>query len=147
MPAWQSLLGQDDRWAVIDYLRTFHYDPILRDDPESVDVSGDQASEIPTVTCDIEQDNPIGWDDPVAISVGQAIYEGQCAICHGIEGKDGLPNTPDFTLPEYGNGLSEKPGEAFCVLSEGEGAMPAFWNKLSQEELWQVMVYLGGFSP
>ena len=29
MPAWQSLLSQDERWAVIDYVRTFTYDPTL----------------------------------------------------------------------------------------------------------------------
>jgi mono/diheme cytochrome c family protein len=27
MPAWQARLGQDDRWAVIDYIRTFTYAP------------------------------------------------------------------------------------------------------------------------
>jgi mono/diheme cytochrome c family protein len=147
MPAWQSLLSQDDRWAVIDYVRTFHYDPILIDDPGSVDASGEQATEIPTAACDTEQENPVGWNDAVAISAGEAVYEGQCAICHGADATGGLPNTPDFTTPEYTNSLKENPGGAFCVLSEGEGAMPAFEDKLTQEELWQVMVYFGALSP
>jgi cbb3-type cytochrome c oxidase subunit III len=29
MPAWQGRLAQDERWAVIDYLRTFSYAPAL----------------------------------------------------------------------------------------------------------------------
>ena len=29
MSAWQGRLSQDERWAVIDYVRTFSYDPTL----------------------------------------------------------------------------------------------------------------------
>jgi mono/diheme cytochrome c family protein len=113
----------------------------------SEEISGEQATEMPTAACDTDQDNPISWDDSVAISAGEAIYESQCAICHGTDATGGLPNTPDFTSPDYSSALREKPGGAFCVLSEGEGAMPAFENKLTQDELWQVMVYFGALSP
>lgn len=147
MPAWQSLLSQDDRWAVIDYVRTFHYDPTLENDPVSEESSSEAASEIVAPACDLEQDTPILWDEPAAIAAGEAIYKDQCAICHGADATGGLPNTPDFTTPEYTNSLKESPGGAFCVLSEGEGAMPAFEDKLTQEELWQVMVYFGALSP
>ncbi len=147
MPAWQSLLSQDDRWAVIDYLRTFHYDPTLEEDSVSEEISDEQATEIPTIACDLEQDTPISWDDSAAIAAGEVIYNDQCAICHGADATGGLPNTPDFTSPEYIIALQDNPGEAFCVLSEGEGAMPAFGNKMTQEELWQTMIYLGALSP
>lgn len=144
MPAWQSRLSQDERWDVIDYLRTFTYDPALAEEVVSV------APQTPTAApaaCDPEQENPLTWEDRTAIEAGQVTYEAQCALCHGQDGSGGLPNTPDFTSGEAQDKLHESPGNFYCAISEGVGAMPSFSNQLSQESHWQVLTYLGSLAP
>ena len=144
MPAWQSSLGQDERWDVIDYLITFTYDPAL--DEEVVSVVPQTPTAAPAA-CDPGQENPLAWEDRSAIEVGRATYVDQCALCHGQDGSGGLPNTPDFTSVEVQDTLHESPGRFFCALDEGVGTMPSFGNKLSQDSLWQVLTYLGSLQP
>jgi mono/diheme cytochrome c family protein len=67
MPAWQGRLSQEERWAVIDYLGTFSYDPSL---PEDVDVTPGTTATAGEVTCDpayLSQTNPIAWDDVIPL--------------------------------------------------------------------------------
>jgi mono/diheme cytochrome c family protein len=144
MPSFQARLSQDERWAVIDYLRTFSYDPAL---------PGETAAVIPTTatgtpaSCSIDQTNPFAWDDASAIAAGQVIYAERCALCHGQDGAGGLPDTPDFTSPEVSVLLQANAGVSFCALTEGKGTMPAFGPSLTVEERWQVIVYLESLSP
>ena len=35
----------------------------------------------------------------------------------------------------------------FCILTEGAGAMPAYADRLSEIERWQVIAYLGSLAP
>ena len=144
MPAWQSRLSQDERWEVIDYLRTFTYDPTLPE--EVVSVIPQTPTSIPAA-CDTAQENPLTWEDRTAIEAGQVTYEAQCALCHGQNGSGGLPNTPDFTSGEVQDEIQESPGQFYCAISEGLGAMPSFGNQLSQESHWQVLTYLGSLAP
>lgn len=143
MPAWQSRLTQDERWAVIDYLRTFSYNPSL--DQETA-ASPAPPTEAPT-TCDPDQSNPFDWGNAEAVAAGEALFTAECAACHGGDGSGGLPNTPDFTAAEVSADLRAGAGEAFCVLTEGEDAMPAFGESLSAGERWQVMTFLASLAP
>jgi mono/diheme cytochrome c family protein len=144
MPAMQSLLSQVDRWAVIDYLRAFSYDPTIPQEIGVVFSTGGTSTEEPLVTtCPPDQANPYAWDDNEAILDGQATYLIQCAMCHGPDGSGGLPNTPDFTSQEVNSDLMNNPGSYLCALTEGVGVMPAFGESLSEDELWQVLVYMG----
>jgi mono/diheme cytochrome c family protein len=142
MPAWQGRLSQDERWAVIDYLRTFSYDPAL---------PGEAAAEAPPTTtpseteCDpayLSQSNPFPWDDPEAISAGQLIYEQACAMCHGVDGSGALPGTSDFTNAETSAALRENGGEYLCIVAGGREAMPSWKDTLTVEEMWQVLTYM-----
>jgi len=144
MPAWQSRLSQDERWDVIDYLRTFTYDPTLT---EEVVIVAPQTPTTTPVGCDPGQENPLAWEDRTAIDAGQVTYQAQCALCHGQDGSGGLPNTPDFTSGEVQDILHDTPGHFFCAISEGVGAMPAYGDQLSQESHWQVLTYLGSLGP
>lgn len=144
MPAMQSLLTQDDRWAVIDYLRAFSYDPTIPQEIGVVFSTGETTTEEPLVTtCPPDQANPYAWDDSEAILDGQAIYLIQCAMCHGPDGSGGLPNTPDFTTTEISNSFIENPARPLCSIREGIGVMPAFGESLSEDELWQVLTFMG----
>ena len=144
MPAWQSLLSQDERWAVIDYIRTFSYDPNLSES------QADNPAAAPTTeasVCAPDQENPFEWDDATAIEVGQQVYESSCATCHGADGSGGLPNTPDFTTGETQSEIQAEAGHQYCVVSAGEGVMPGFNERLSDEEIWSVVTYLYSLGP
>lgn len=145
MPAWQSLLSQDERWAVIDYLRTFTYDPSL---PEGSDLEGGSDGEIVSVpaSCTTES-NPFEFGDVQAVQAGASIFEGQCAACHGAYGSGGLPNTPDFTSAPVNSELRSDPVASFCILSAGEGSMPGFQRTLATDQMWQTIIYLESLAP
>lgn len=147
MPAMQSLLSQDERWAVIDYLRTFTYDSNV---PQEIGLvsTGTEISGVPDQPSECQPDatNPYAWDDPAGISAGEATYLLQCALCHGPDGSGGLPNTPDFTTTEVSNDLIENSGRYFCALIEGIGVMPAFGGALSDNEIWQVLTYMSSLA-
>lgn len=142
MPAWQGRLSQDERWALIDYLRTFSYDPTL---------SGQVAVEpppTPTVvetTCDpayLSQSNPFGWGDAEAIAAGQLIYDQACGVCHGADGSGALPGTTDLTTAETSAALRANSGENLCIIAEGKEAMPGWKETLTVEQMWQVLTYM-----
>lgn len=145
MPAWQGRLSQDERWAVIDYLRTFSYDPTL---------PGEVAGEpVPTVsntiaTCDptyLEQSNPLAWDDQAAIDAGQVIYTQSCVMCHGADGSGVLEGTPNLATTLKQSELRENSGEFLCITAEGRKAMPGWKETLSNEQMWQVLTYIANF--
>lgn len=144
MPAWQSLLTQAQRWAVIDYLRTFTYDPTL---PGGGEPSEPGESPAPSAASCEAGPNPYGFDDASAIQAGGALYDNQCAACHGADGSGGLPNTPDFTSSTLGRELRSNPASAYCILANGEGSMPGFQRTLTIEEMWQAITFLGSLSP
>lgn len=94
---------------------------------------------------------PVGKrDDPNARVMGKEIYEGtinpevNCARCHGSDGKPTKlgKGAPDLSDPA----ISRKHSDArwFWRLSEKKpGAkMPGYKDKLSEEQRWQVIVYL-----
>ncbi len=147
MPAWQSLLSQDERWAVIDYVRSFTYDPTLSE--EVVVAPTPSLAEEPTQVagCQPDQTNPFAWDDAGAIQAGEPLYQTQCTLCHGADGSGALPNAPDFTSPGVNAEFKGNPGSFFCSLTEGKGAMPAYGDSLSVEERWQVLTYLASLLP
>lgn len=145
MPAWQSLLTQDQRWAVIDYLRTFTYDALLPEGSEPGEVS-EEPAEISSASCTTDI-NPYTADDAQAIQAGGSIFDSQCAACHGADGSGGLPNTPDFTSSTIHRAISSDPTTYYCALAEGEGSMPGFQRTLTPEQMWQAITYLGSLAP
>jgi mono/diheme cytochrome c family protein len=148
MPALQSLLPQDERWAVIDYVLTFTYDPNLEGEIGTTSPSSSQATDLPAeLTCSPEQTNPFSWDDETVILAGELIYENQCSVCHGQDGSGGLPAAPDFTSQEVNAELLNNPGTSYCSLVEGIGVMPGFEGTLTEDEIWQVLTYMASLGP
>ena len=77
-------------------------------------------------------------------ALGKPLYAANCVVCHGATGHgDGpaaksLPVTPyDLTVhvPQH--------DEAFlkAVIADGWGSMPAFKNKLTEDQIYQVIAY------
>lgn len=77
------------------------------------------------------------------LSMGKAVYEQQCATCHGPNGK-GQPPVPDLTDFSRTAAISQKAWAD--LLSAGRGAMPAFGGKLAAAEQRAVLVYARSLS-
>jgi mono/diheme cytochrome c family protein len=145
MPAWQGRLSQEERWAVINYLRTFSYDAELAEEHVALSQPTPE-SEQDLCAPYLSQSNPFSWDDSAAISAGEVIYDRSCGMCHGEDGSGGLPGAPDFTSPDVGAEIRNNSGEQFCIVAEGRGSMPGWKETLTDEQMWQVLTYVNSFS-
>lgn len=80
--------------------------------------------------------------DAASLAAGAAVYEAQCASCHGPQGRGDGPQADAFVrvpwLPEL---LPSRRDEALHrVLAEGHAQMPPL--PLSEDERWAVINYL-----
>lgn len=146
MPAWQGRLSQDERWAVIDYVRTFSYDPNLPGEAPAEPSPTVAAEEAACEPAYLEQTNPFDWNDAAASSAGQVTFDQACAVCHGVDGSGTVPGAPDFTDPAFSEDLRSNSGEILCVVANGEEAMPGWKETLTDEQMWQVLTYIDSFA-
>jgi len=74
---------------------------------------------------------------------GGDLFKQKCSMCHGVDGK-GFPNlkTPDFTDPKVQASLTDK--EIVETIKNGKKgtAMPAFADKLSDEQINSLVTYI-----
>jgi mono/diheme cytochrome c family protein len=82
-----------------------------------------------------------------SLEVGMKNYSTYCQSCHGLKG-DGkgeraekLSIAPsDFTDAHAMGQMTD--GELFWKISHGRRPMPAFKDKLAEQERWQLVVYI-----
>lgn len=95
--------------------------------------------------------NPV-VSSPETMEKGKALYRRHCASCHGAGGKGdggqalsgGEPS--DLTDDAWDTGSTD--GEIFVVIRDGLSAdMLAYKDKLKDEQMWQVVVYLRSLGP
>ena len=73
---------------------------------------------------------------------GQAIYERDCAMCHGMDGvarRIGR-GAVDLNDPDWQQRTSAE--QIAQVIEEGRGQMPAWKSRLSDEEIRAVAAYV-----
>jgi mono/diheme cytochrome c family protein len=97
------------------------------------------------------------WTDAAAIVRGQKLFETNCAVCHGADGRGMGPAAK--TLPHAPADLTHhfhmQPGDGdaylFWRVSEGgtvepfksmKSTMPAFKSVLSEDQRWDVLAYV-----
>jgi mono/diheme cytochrome c family protein len=110
--------------------------------PNSVPIQG--ASYVPGLGAPV---NPVPADE-ISLARGQQLYEINCALCHGLDGKSPtviavtLQNKPANLL--QGNPLTNSDGANFIVITNGvAGKMPALRENLpNPRERWDVVNYL-----
>ena len=100
--------------------------------------------EIPPEATAVE--NPVE-NTPEAVAAGEASYGKHCKMCHGDIGKgDGAatqfikPAPPDMTTAEVRDANTD--GDIFYKITTGKRPMPAMQRKLSEEERWQVVLFV-----
>jgi len=90
--------------------------------------------------------NPLQPTAPALKSAGE-VYADKCAHCHGDRGKgDGQdagkydPAPTDFTDAKKMSAATD--GELFYKISEGKKPMPVFKNKLSEDQRWELVLFI-----
>ncbi len=111
------------------------------------------APNIPTPPVPITarfQRNPVP-DTPASIDAGRQLFQTNCAICHGARGLGDGPAA--FTLSPRPVNLQlhipqHAEGENHYWISEGVAGtgMPAWKDKLTDEQRWQILRYLGALA-
>ncbi len=86
-----------------------------------------------------------------ALAQGAAVWEQQCAACHGAGGAGDGPQAvadglamPDLTDPALTAGRSLADWHA--LTAAGQGEMPPFASSLSDEEIWAAVAYARSFT-
>lgn len=85
---------------------------------------------------------------------GRQLFETYCLVCHGPEGRGNGPVAGGAMLPAdltsaRVQALSD--GALYHTLRHGFGTMPAYYDRLTSEERWRVILYVrtlgGGKQP
>ncbi len=81
------------------------------------------------------------------LRVGAAAYREKCMQCHGEKGHGDGPeafmNKPaPADLAAGGRMSAMSDGEIFYKISEGRRPMPSFKSRLTEEQRWQLVLYL-----
>jgi len=89
--------------------------------------------------------------DPASAQRGQAIYQQNCAACHGLNGDGNGPaiaglriKPPTFRNPQHflAPGMD---GAHFWVIQHGDGktaGMPAWQDRLTEQQMWDALDYV-----
>ncbi|MEX0665935.1 MAG: cytochrome c [Acidimicrobiia bacterium] len=78
-----------------------------------------------------------GNEEGGTLSPGAAIYDANCASCHGGDGGGGLGPTLAGTVTKTFPDIEDQ----IAFVGAGEGAMPGFDGELSDEQISQVVEY------
>jgi mono/diheme cytochrome c family protein len=89
------------------------------------------------------------WLAPAAMAAdagGKAVYEKQCASCHGNDGKGNPAMTKAFSEKQLNIATKEvadkKDDEIIKVMTEGKGKMPPSGKSLSPADQKAVAAYV-----
>lgn len=96
--------------------------------------------------------NPLA-NNAQTLSAGRLLYQANCAVCHGANGKGDGPAALGLN-PRPGNFTQHMipgkhtDGQAFLWIKDGfpNSAMPAWGQRFSEEQLWQLVTYLRTFA-
>ncbi len=74
---------------------------------------------------------------------GTDLYKQKCAMCHGADGKGfAALKTPNFTDPKYQKSVKDKDLVAIIKNGKKGTSMPAFADKLTQDEIQALVSYI-----
>ncbi len=88
---------------------------------------------------------------PQALAAARVIYLDKCVQCHGETGKGDGPDAAMY-YPSPASLIDSKrmsgvtDGELFYEISEGRKPMPAFKKRLTEEQRWQLVLFVRSLS-
>jgi len=100
------------------------------------------------VPADKKEKNSYIKFDATSASQGEAIYNKNCASCHGNPGKNNSLKSLNPVPPDLSSAKTQEltDGELFYILSTGRMVMPSFKNVLSEDERWKAISYIRSFN-
>ena len=80
-----------------------------------------------------------GYAQPVA-----TVFNANCAPCHGAAGDANTPAGKAFKVPPFSSGavLNESDADLLAIAKNGKGKMPAWHDKLSEDQLKDLINYI-----
>ena len=141
MPSWKTL-SEEDRWQVIDYIKTFNKG-FLNNKCEEIEI----AKEIPETS--------------ETINNGEKLFrEAKCFLCHGNKGRgDGkitVTMNTEWNMPYKARDLTKRwlfkggnsTGDIYRTISTGFNMTPmgTYKEYLSDEERWHLAHYVRSIS-
>ena len=73
---------------------------------------------------------------------GQELYTRHCAGCHGPSGEGEMPGLPNFSRPDK---LIKTDGQLADVIRAGNGVMPSFNGRLTEDDIFDIVAYIRTF--
>jgi len=72
------------------------------------------------------------------------LYKANCAPCHGAVGDANTPAGKAFKVPSFSSDtvLKESDSEMLTIAKNGKGKMPAWHDKLTDEQLHELVAYI-----
>ena len=153
MPIWKSQYSDNDRWALVYYIRVNFTQTLSRPSTQMAQIYPDIYL-TQTKPIDISPNNSVEGNNgqlnyaAPKLDVGKSIFTGTCAHCHGLsglgDGWDGeyLDIKPaNYTKPDV-QGLSD--GEWLSRVSFGlqNSAMPTWGEWIPLQNRWNVIAYI-----
>jgi mono/diheme cytochrome c family protein len=88
---------------------------------------------------------------PQALAAARVIYLDKCVQCHGETGKGDGPDAAMYypspaSLIDANRMSGVTDGELFYEISEGRKPMPAFKKRLTEEQRWQLVLFVRSLS-
>jgi len=81
---------------------------------------------------------------PPSPAAAKELYNANCAVCHGEDGNGKVSGARDFTDIDYIRGAL--PATFYLAITNGRRNMPAWKDKLSDDERWDLVFYVRQFA-
>lgn len=74
----------------------------------------------------------------------EGVYKANCAPCHGAAGDANTPAGKAFKVPSFRSDVVLKESDAglLTIAKNGKGKMPAWHDKLSEEQLKDLIAFI-----
>lgn len=75
---------------------------------------------------------------------GANLFKAKCAACHGADGSGNTPMGKSMKLRDLGSPEVQKESDAefTAITANGKGAMPAYKDKLTSDQIKQLVVFM-----
>ena len=95
-------------------------------------------AQVPAPATTTKTGNPFAGDSQ-AIKAGAVLFRQECMFCHGVAARGGMRG-PDLTTGSWNHGGADT--DLFVTISHGIAGTAMAANKLTEDEIWQVVAYL-----